>query len=584
MQKNTKTVQAPIVTNECHEKLIMNHHKEFLPKTGMMVIKTLRESNGREVSLPLLHPEESLPLFDTNKVRPLEVDDVCPNLLPPPRIEESLPLFDTNKVRNISANDISKDLQPPDCNKENVKQNAVTENSSSKRMASKTSLTDLEDMPKPTLAFQIATWLAETGGFVFAVDKAANLCVYEEELGYFRAFQNARDFENFLNNTIPLEYLAATTRNTQYEIERFLRSCRRFSMPLDEPPAGMVNLRNGVFDMHKQVLLPHSKSYGFTFFVDANYSSDSYMNLVSENYFSHLGVTKKGRNDLLAVLGLSLSNVRNLQKSAFIYGPGGNGKSVFVNLIRSLLPHDKVAGLNFSDLANPFAPANLEGKSVSISSDEVAKKPTAKAIAVFKKIVGQDFFEAQRKNVQHTTIRPNCFLIFVSNYRFQIRKSDDPNGGVQRRIWLISTGDRVDGSEIDLQLEDKLLADRDAIVSESLRIAGCYLRDWQELMPEPSLDEIYLEDTSDNTGVDAFIAAFVEKYLSPDNGASVAVKDVFQKFCQVNPDVAKLSGLKLNGFAARLKKAIPNSFFAKRNGSSTLLGFKFSYNTEEFAF
>ena len=547
---------------------------EDLPRFDETQASLLEATDCASKLLPLPRKAKDLPIFDETQASLLEATDCASKLLPIPRKAKDLPMFDETQASLLEATDCASKLLPPTCTKvETSLQNAKNGNS-----------TPEADLPKPTLAFQIATWLAEESGFAFAVDKQANLCVYEVDFGYFRAFKSHRDFENFLNNTIPVAFLAATTRNTQFEVERFLRSCRRFSTPLDEPPAGMVNLRNGVFDIQRQILLPHSKTYGFTFFVDANYLLDSNMNSVSENYFVHLGVTNKGRDDLLAVLGISISNFRNLQKSAFIYGPGGNGKSIFANLVRHLLPHTQVAGLNFADLANPFAPANLDGKLVSISSDETAKQPNPKALAVFKKIVGQDFFEVQRKNVQHTTIRPNCFLIFVSNYRFQIRKSDDPNGGVKRRVWLISTGDRVDSSTIDLQLEDKLLADRDAIVSESLRIASWYLRNWQELMPEPSLDEIYLEDTSDNTGVDAFIAAFVEKYLSPDNGASVAVKDVFQKFCQLNPDVAKLSGLKLNGFAARLKKAIPNSFFAKRNGSSTLLGFKFSYNTEEFAF
>ena len=353
-------------------------------------------------------------------------------------------------------------------------------------------------------------------------------------------------------------------------------------MPLDEPPSGMVNLRNGVFDIQRQVLLPHSKTFGFTFFVDANYVRASNMNSVSENYFSHLGVTDKGRDDLLAVLGLAISNVRNLQKSAFIYGPGGNGKSIFANLVRHLLPHTQVAGLNFADLANPFAPANLDGKLVSISSDETVKKPTSKALAVFKKIVGQDFFEAQRKNVQHTTIRPNCFLIFISNYRFQIRKSDDPNGGVQRRVWLISTGDRVDGSEIDLQLEGKLLADRDAIVSEALNKAILYIHNWQELMPEPTNDDLYIEDVSNPTELDGLIASFVEKELIPDTNAHIAVKDIFDKFCNLNTDIANISGLKLNGFAARLKKVLPKGYFSKRKNISTLLGYDFLNKYNDF--
>ena len=103
-------------------------------------------------------------------------------------------------------------------------------------------------------------------------------------------------------------------------------------------------------------------------------------------------------------------------------------------------------------------------------------------------------------------------------------------------------------------------------------------------MPEPTNDELYLEEVSAPTELDGLIATFVEKELIPDTTTSVAVKDVFEKFCELNPDIAKLSGIKLNGFAARLKKSLPNGYFAKRNGASTLLCFDFSHKPEEFAF
>lgn len=257
------------------------------------------------------------------------------------------------------------------------------------------------EIPETRLSYRIASFLISQKDELFCADSGQTLRRYNSSSGYYEALPQ-KDFGDYLLNILPDNIVGATTQNVENEVYRFLLKCRKFSIRLPSMPEKLVNLANGVFDLDTGKLQRHSPSFGFTFGVEANFRDNQKMSETSERYFLNLGIDEKGKENILAMIGFSICNYRKLQKAAFMYGPGGNGKTICSKFIKRLLPPDMVAGLNFSDLANSFAPSNLENKMVSISTDEDTKKPTSKGISVFKKIVGGDFLEVQKKTFSIT--------------------------------------------------------------------------------------------------------------------------------------------------------------------------------------
>lgn len=439
------------------------------------------------------------------------------------------------------------------------------------------------EIPETRLSYRIASFLISQKDELFCADSGQTLRRYNSSSGYYEALPQ-KDFGYYLLNILPDNIVGATTQNVENEVYRFLLKCRKFSIRLPSMPEKLVNLANGVFDLDTGKLQRHSPSFGFTFGVEANFRDNQKMSETSERYFLNLGIDEKGKENILAMIGFSICNYRKLQKAAFMYGPGGNGKTICSKFIKRLLPPDMVAGLNFSDLANSFAPSNLENKMVSISTDEDTKKPTSKGISVFKKIVGGDFLEVQKKNIQHHTMESNCFLIFISNYQFKIKKSDDPNGGVKRRIWFIRTGERV--GDIDPDLSEKLWADRDAIVSQALLTASRFMKNWQDLMPEPSDEELYEDSNSYGDIIDQLISRFVNTTFeyTGDQHDRIAVQEIYKAFCGLYSKEVSSLDIQLNGFASRLKKCVREGSIRKKKNQSTLCGYNWKAEEPDFDF
>jgi putative DNA primase/helicase len=147
---------------------------------------------------------------------------------------------------------------------------------------------------------------------------------------------------------------------------------------------GMFNLQNGVFDMHKDLLIPHSPDFGFVTILPYNYDKDARCPLFDK----FMEEVTLGRSDLTTLLlefaGYSLSNDDNwLQKAMFLNGGGANGKSTYADVIRALAGSDNVSAQRLERLGNPVVNALLENKLLNISEE-------TGAAALFD---GQDFKE-----------------------------------------------------------------------------------------------------------------------------------------------------------------------------------------------
>lgn len=98
----------------------------------------------------------------------------------------------------------------------------------------------------------------------------------------------------------------------------------------------------------------------------------------------------------LELFGYALLSANPLRKAVLLLGPGGNGKSTFLGLLRALLGVDNVAAVPLQTLAeNRFAGASLFGKAANISGDLDAR--AIKRTDLFKMLTGGDLIFAERK-------------------------------------------------------------------------------------------------------------------------------------------------------------------------------------------
>ncbi|MEM4964481.1 MAG: phage/plasmid primase, P4 family [Pyrobaculum sp.] len=105
-----------------------------------------------------------------------------------------------------------------------------------------------------------------------------------------------------------------------------------------------------------------------------------------------------------------------LHKATLLVGKGANGKSTYLQLIRTVVGSENVASVNMTELdpaVNRFAVSNLVNKLVNISSEPYRSKVFD--ATRFKELTGEDVVLIDRKNRDPINYRNYAKLIFAAN-------------------------------------------------------------------------------------------------------------------------------------------------------------------------
>jgi len=112
------------------------------------------------------------------------------------------------------------------------------------------------------------------------------------------------------------------------------------------------------------------------------------------------------------------------QKASIWIGVGSNGKTVMANLLRAFLGKDNYTNLTLEQICNNrFASSGLFGKLASIGSEMSGSR--LKDTEMFKKIVGGESINAERKFKDSFDFFPDVKLTFYGNKTPSLRSQDD---------------------------------------------------------------------------------------------------------------------------------------------------------------
>lgn len=176
---------------------------------------------------------------------------------------------------------------------------------------------------------------------------------------------------------------------------------------------------------------------------------------------------------LQRVAGYSLTGLTTEHALFFIYGPGGNGKSVYLNLLVHILgdyatnaPMDTFTSSKFN--AHPTDLAMLKAARLVTASE--TEEGRAWAEARIKVLTGGDPITARFMRQDFFTYKPQFKLLFAGNHQPTLHGVD---AAMRRRFNMLPFIFRPD--EPDFALEDKLKEEAPRILGWALK--GCL--DWQ---------------------------------------------------------------------------------------------------------
>lgn len=225
----------------------------------------------------------------------------------------------------------------------------------------------------------------------------------------------------------------------------------------------LVCLKNGVYDLDKEMNLDHNPEYWMTyqlpFAYDAAATCPRWEQFLTEVMRTTGDEPCQEWIDLLQEwYGYCLIPDVSIQMSMFWVGGGNNGKGVATRVLQDLFktglePH--FCDVPLMHLDKEYTSASFQGKMVGFVNEP---KPQAmqKNGEEFKKLTGEDPISARNPRGKRFTYLPTMRIIVSCN---NLPNTSDLSHGYFRRVCMIEWRRRFEDAEVDTQLGTKLRAE-----------------------------------------------------------------------------------------------------------------------------
>lgn len=244
-------------------------------------------------------------------------------------------------------------------------------------------------------------------------------------------------------------------------------SCSLAMSLVSMPPGRDINdrpewlcLQNGMFNLDTLELVPHSPEYMSTIKLGVSWLSEHAPK--PERWLSFLAETIKTQeviDQLQEYMGYGLTRYTGFGKALLLYGPGADGKSRVVAVMRALAGPQNCSAVSMNGLDDQFQRAALFGKVLNMATEITTQ---AVQSDMFKAIVTGDPIQASFKHKDSFEFTPFCKLIYATN---KMPRVFDNSDGFFRRIQPIVFKRQFleTDAATDPDLDKKLLAELDSI-------------------------------------------------------------------------------------------------------------------------
>lgn len=228
-----------------------------------------------------------------------------------------------------------------------------------------------------------------------------------------------------------LKHIPFLKTNQRNEVLRYMNIRAEEKTPAD---ARYIAFRNGVYDMTTEKLLPFSPELVITNRIPWNYNENAYNEAVDKTLNKIACNDEKIRHLLEECIGYCFYRRAELSKFFILTGEKNNGKSTFLEMVKTLLGEDNVSALDLEDMNERFAVASMFGKLANIGDDISDEFLHGRGVSMLKKVVSGNMVKAEFKGQDAFFFNPYVKLLFSAN---DIPRTKDKTGAVLRRMVII---------------------------------------------------------------------------------------------------------------------------------------------------
>lgn len=197
-------------------------------------------------------------------------------------------------------------------------------------------------------------------------------------------------------------------------------------------PSNLIAFKNGIYDLHTDSFLEFSPDKILVNKLEYDYNPKIYSEICDKTLNKLACGDTQIRMLLEEVVGYTFYRRNELRKAFILIGDKANGKSTYLDMIKTLLGDANTSALDLGELGDRFKTAELFGKLANIGDDigdEFIPNP-----AVFKKLTSGDRLNVERKGQDPFDFNSYAKLLFSAN---NIPRIKDKTGAVLDRLIII---------------------------------------------------------------------------------------------------------------------------------------------------
>ena len=292
--------------------------------------------------------------------------------------------------------------------------------------------------------------------------------------------------------------------------------------------ARYIAFKNGVYDLDTDEFLDFSPEYIVTNKINYNYVPDAYSEIVDVTLDKLACGDEKIRQLLEELIGFTFYRRNELRKAFILIGDKSNGKSTYLDMIKTLLGDENTTALDLKDLGDRFKTAELFGKLACIGDDigdEFIPNP-----ASFKKLTSGDRLTVEKKGQDPFDFNSYAKLLFSAN---NIPRIKDKSGAVISRLIIIpfNATFSADDPDYDPHIKYKLRTSESMEYLIQLGIQGLkrVLKNQKFTKSEKAQKELEEYEVNNNP-----VLLFFEENPKIENEPTKNVYKKYSEFCLAN--------------------------------------------------
>ncbi len=194
--------------------------------------------------------------------------------------------------------------------------------------------------------------------------------------------------------------------------------------------ANYIAFKNGIYNIAENTLEPFSPDIVIVNKINYNYNPYVYSEITDKTLNKISCQDESVRQLLEEVIGYCFYRRNELRKAFVLLGDRANGKSTYLDMIKTMLGDENTVSLDLKELNQPFKTAELFGKLANIG-DDISDEFIPDA-GVFKKLISGDPINARRLYGEPFDF--NCYAKFLFSANDMPRIKDRTEAVLSRLI------------------------------------------------------------------------------------------------------------------------------------------------------